>query len=225
MPAVLSYSFLDSFENCRKQAHEVYILKSVPRFKESAQEGIEIHEALAKRIAGGAETPHASAERLVQSLERRGKAQTEVKLGVTRELEACDFFSKVVWLRGVVDVLLLGRGDADRPDRARSAFIGDWKTGKVREKDLQLQIFAALVFANYPEVENVRAVNLWLREPDLKMQPRDWSRDRLPGLWAQILRLADHVEESERSGSWPARVNALCGWCQVVHCEFHPGRK
>lgn len=211
---IYSYSFFSAFENCPREAQDRFVLRTPRPEKESAIPGIEEHAAIAQRLAHGITLPepYLRAERMVQSLEKAGKALTEVKLGVTRDHEACDFFSGACFLRGVIDVLLL---------RGSVAFLGDWKTGKVREKELQLLIFALLVFAHHPEVGTIIAANLWLKVNRVG-ERRVYKIGEVPSMWAEVYA---RVAEIERAETWPEKPSPLCGWCQVVECKFNPRRE
>lgn len=214
---IFSYSFIDQFENCPKAAHDRYVLRTKRGEKESAIPGIEEHEAIAKRISHKIPLPEAytRAENLVQPLEARGQLEAEVKLGVTREMEACDFFAGIVFLRGVIDVLMRRNG---------TAFIGDWKTGKVYEKELQLLIFALLVFENFENIDAIAAVNLWLKtgRPGAAQQ---FIRADLPQMRAEVYGHIRRLEEADEKDDWPEKPGPLCAWCQVVECKFNPRRE
>jgi hypothetical protein len=53
----------------------------------------------------------------------KGEKLCELKMGLTENLEACGFFDKDVWFRGVADLIVLDR-------EAGVAKVIDYKTGK-----------------------------------------------------------------------------------------------
>ena len=82
--------------------------------------------------------------------DRKGDKLCEIKLGITENLEACDFYAKDVWFRGIADLVIL---DDDL------AWVVDYKTGKsAKYADKgQLELMALGVFAKYPQIKTVRA--------------------------------------------------------------------
>jgi hypothetical protein len=52
---------------------------------------------------------------------KRGKKLCEYKMGLTENLEPCDFFAKDVWFRGAADLIILD-------EEAETAWVIDYKT-------------------------------------------------------------------------------------------------
>jgi ATP-dependent exoDNAse (exonuclease V) beta subunit len=51
-----------------------------------------------------------------------GDKLCEYKMGLTKNLEPCDFFSQDVWWRGIADLIVLN-------EEKETAFVVDYKTG------------------------------------------------------------------------------------------------
>lgn len=218
---IFSYTLLNTYENCPRQAYERYWLKiPVPETDEMAL-GKQIHKHLENRLLFGLDnnplpTPLEPLEPICRSLEVRGVPETELKIAVSRDLTDTGFFDGDAYLRGVIDVRLL---DAGR----EGAFILDWKTGKNREADkepLQLMICAAMTFAAEPTVQHVMAANCYTKTAQLG-QAHSWRRSELPDLWRTILPLIHEIEQAEFDGKWPERPSGLCGWCPVKNCQHN----
>ena len=106
-----SFSKMKSFQTCPKQFYHVNVLKQFP-FKETEamRYGTEFHEAAEHFIRDGTPIPDrfAFARPALEALAAKaGEKLCEQKLGLTAELEACDFFAKDVWFRGIVDLLII----------------------------------------------------------------------------------------------------------------------
>lgn len=216
-----SYSFISSYDICPRMAHGKYILKYKDPETIQTKHGNEVHKALEKYVAEGeplrAEYRHwEPLAASIKSLKDRGATiEVERKLGVSEDLQPRGFFEAGVYGRGVVDILTIS-GD--------TAWIGDWKTGKVKENDFQVGVFAALVFTNYPAIRRISANNIWLQSGRPGVQ-YDYRREGLPFLWATILPKIQRMELSAARDHWPERRSGLCGWCPVKECKHNPKRE
>ena len=73
-------------------------------------------------------------------------------MGLTEDLEPCDFFDRRVWFRGIADLIIVDI-------LAGVAWVIDYKTGrssKYADKG-QLELMALSVFKHYPQVTKVKA--------------------------------------------------------------------
>lgn len=202
-----SYSFLRDFENCSYKAYRKYVKRDLPKETSAAlEEGILVHEMLERAINDGKPLsfPYAThADILV----KKG-AKAEVKLGMTKDMLPAGFFDDP-WLRGKVDVLVV---------EGPTAFIVDWKTGKVREDPHELRVQAMLVRANYPEVNRISGCYVWLKEGKMG---KVFDLTDINETYHETARAMDQVEYHEREGEWPLKPNPLCGWCPVKDCRFN----
>ena len=212
---IWSYTNLDLFQICGEWAYRKYIAKDLPPEEKTEEqlEGTAVHEALERRLSERMPLPknYARWEQFCVSLEKTGQPMTELKVGIGRDFKPRGFFAPDCWGRGVLDVVALG-------DHA--AFIGDWKTGKVKEKPLQLDLFALFGFAHWP-VDTIVAANIWLK-PSKVGTPRTYYRKDAPALWARILPTINAMEQAEVRGDWRAQPGPLCGWCPVTSCAHNP---
>lgn len=231
MPVTLppwSYTAIDTFDNCPHQYWWKYI--AVPKNKEPATEemleGRRVHDALEKRVAANVSlpTPYMKYDPLCQSIVQGaaaagGEIRTELKVALNRELKPCDFFAKDVYGRGALDVTVMT--PAKNPDLV---FIGDWKTGKTREKDFQVKIFALFGFLTWPSVTRVDACNIWL--PTLKVGQRyRFFREDVPRIWSEMYIKLSAMEMAAATDNWVKRQSPLCAWCPVKSCEHNRSQK
>lgn len=219
-PFTWSYSRLKNFENCPKKHYHVDIAKNVVE-PESPQlaEGSALHEAMAARLNPAKRTPlplqYDHLEPWALALERaagtEGRIGTELKSGLNRDFANAQFFGKDVWFRGILDVLVL---------RGPVAIIGDWKTGRVADDNPQLALFAQLVFAQRPEVQQVRTIFFWTKT--MEKTSKDWRRGDMGGFWADMLPRVAALENAHKAAEYPAQPGRLCRkWCPVTQCAHN----
>lgn len=207
-----SYTLLNTFERCARQAHHRFVLKD-QKFVETEEIrwGTRVHEAMEARL-NGKPLPDEMKHHEEWFAELTG-AKAEVKLGVRRDWTPCGFFDKDVWFRGKLDVLL---------KTALGAVIIDWKTGKRREDADELKIFAALLKAHHPDLQRISGWYLWLKDRSVG-RLHDLSDAKTKQ--AEITGRMERLDRSLATGYWPPHETPLCGWCSVQSCEFHPEKQ
>ena len=218
-----SYSRLKNFETCAYRHQQVDLEKTVAD-QEGPEllDGNEAHDALAKAITG---TPLPSKlakyQPWVDRLTSKGNdtIYVEQKLALTETHEASEFFGNAAWFRGVIDYLKLVE-----TSKGVVALMVDWKTGKRVEDSVQLALFAAMVFAHYPQVAKVRTEFVWLKEgTDLDHTTReDFTRADMDDLWLALDERIEALKYAWEQGAYPPNPGRLCRkYCPVVHCEYH----
>lgn len=216
MNHVWSYSSLDTFKSCPRRFYHRYVLKEKEPETEALRNGIAVHAALEARIKGTPLPEHMlkydpMATSIVNAWQKGMKVYTELKMGLTREMEPCGFFDKKVWGRGAADVILIA-GD--------TAIIFDWKTGKKREKEDQLRILMLFTFKHFPKLNWISAMNLWLEPGDIGM-PFTWGRDDQAQQWGIVLPQIQLMECSIAANAWVEKPSGLCAYCSVKQCQFN----
>lgn len=212
-----SFSRIKAFDTCPKQFYHVNVLKQFP-FKETEamRYGTEFHEAAEHFIRDGTPIPDrfAFARPALEALEAKdGEKLCEQKLGLTAELEACDFFAKDVWFRGIVDLLIID-GDV--------ATVVDYKTGKssrYAEKG-QLELMALSVFRHFPEVKTVRAGLLFVIANELVKAKYEKTGQK--DMWRKWLSEYGKMESAFETGVWNPKPSGLCKrHCPVTECPHN----
>lgn len=219
--AAWSYSSLKTFQSCPRKYYHLKVLKDV---KESTSEimlyGVDAHKAAELYISENVELPekYRFMKAQLDTLNAlKGEKHCEYKFGLSVDMEPCDFFAKNVWLRGVMDLLIIDKESA-------TARIVDYKFGKSKNADpSQLQLMALAVFKLFPEVKKVKAGLMFCAED--KFIPSKYSSDDAPTMWMDWLPDVNRLEAAYESNVWNARPSGLCkAYCPVVKCS-HNGRK
>jgi hypothetical protein len=214
----LSYSFIRDYENCPHKAQHKYVLKDLPPEPMSPElaEGIRVHDLLEQQI-NGAKDILADVDfdldrfgPFVMPLMEKG-ARAEVKLGMALDGRATGFWQGPVWLRGKLDVVV-GCSEA--------ALIVDWKTGKVREDPLELEIGALLLKAAQPMLKRIRGYFVWLKELKLGKLHDVSDTEKTFGRVLSVER-----EMNQEGKEWRKTPNPLCGYCPVKTCEYNRSGK
>ncbi len=235
-----SYTSLSTFELCPFKYREKYITKTVPPAdSEAMRNGREIHETLEVAIKGPAAVAtigHRVASIGVGNLPpivarlRGAGARAELALGVKADWTPCDFFDPDVAGRGKLDVALI---DGD------TAFILDWKTGKVTNKkyqtDAEIALHAVLLKAHYPELTRITGTYCYTRDgsftggkPDGRPDPGPRELADLSNTAAVRWRIGSTVAAIEMAlakDKFTTRKNNLCPWCEVTTCKHYKPRE
>jgi hypothetical protein len=215
---IWSYSSIDLFQTCGLWAYRKHVAKDLPPEVKSDEQqwGIDVHAALERRCRDGTPLPEPFKrwEPLAASVCKAGAPLVEFKVGLGRDFKPRSFWADDVWGRGVLDIGVIGTD---------TAFIFDWKTGKPKEKPLQLKLFALFGFAHWP-VDRIVTANIWLKtgKPGA---PTLFTREQVPALWSEVLPTINAMERAEETGQWRAQPSGLCDWCPVMDCVHNPGRK
>jgi len=218
-PFAWSWSALDSFETCPRRHQLVKVVKAFPE-KQNPQmlAGQQFHKALELRVERGKSLPPdmKQYEPIIQRLEKSAEGGTMVaerKIGLTRDLQECEYFDKAVWLRTVVDCQIdSGCG--------KKAMVLDWKTGKVKEGYDQLALTAAVKFAISPTLERASTAYVWFQANSITKE--NFVRDDVAGIWRNILPRVAKLENALATGKFPAKQSGLCrAHCPVTTCEHN----
>lgn len=216
-PFAWSHSRLNAFETCPHRFLKTSLEKAVVE-KQSEQQlwGNRVHKGLEDRIKSRKPLDDAlkKYEPVAQVIERHGqgkKVEAEKKLGLTKDLRETTYFSKDIWLRGIIDVTIEHKG---------TVFVGDYKTGKKKHDSDQLKLSAGMIFATRPWVDKVATGFVWLKEGGVTSEK--FTRDDVPMIWGEFIPRAARMEEAIKDQNFPKRPSNLCReWCPVHSCEFN----
>lgn len=208
-----SFSRINDFIKC---AYMVYMKSIVAKnqrvkFIETApmKQGKLIHLMLENRVSKGIPIPAdyaATLEPIARAMiEADGTTFTELQIALDENLNPCGYFDwDAVWVRVIIDVMKIN---------GTKCFVGDYKTGTPNFDELQLKLFAAVVFQTYPEVEEVTTAFIWTKTGTL--DPAVYTRDQVPALWAELLVEPMKMHEASVMNKWPKRPGHWCKWCDV----------
>lgn len=209
-----SYSSLTKFETCPYQYYLTKVANVVVEPPTKATEwGTRVHEALELRVRDKTPLPDWARqwEPMVAKFDRFGdRVACELELGLTRNMLATGFHDPDCWYRGIIDIAVHGR----------KAYLGDYKTGKVKTGNDQLNLFAATYMTLHPDVESCTTQYLWLKFN--KTTGRQIARSDVPAIWQDYFARVARLEHAYEVNKWPKKPSGLCnGWCGAEgHCSF-----
>jgi|SRR5215475_6318500 len=208
---VYTYTNLNCYDKiCAHQFYRRYIKRDIKFVETPAiKHGNAVHAAMEQRLVGQKPLPAQLRhhEELLTPFEREGlTVHAELKLAIADLDKPIDFWHQDAYLRGKLDCVLM---DSDR------AFMADWKTGKIREDPFELEIGALLLQQNYPHIQYIIGNYVWLAENRVG-KTHDLSNTA--GTWNKVNAIAMQIE---RDRTWEKRPSGLCGWCDVMDCEYN----
>lgn len=137
----------------------------------------------------------------------------EHQMCITEAMQPTGWFDSDAWGRGVIDACVIV-GD--------TAYIFDWKTGKVKQDDFQLKLFCAFLSIYYPQVTRFIVKFIWLKFD--KITPEAHlviTKDDIPRIWSDTLAKVHRMKQAWDSGVWQAKPSGLCPWCGYNdRCEY-----
>lgn len=217
---IFSWSLLEQYETCPNKCYHQNVLRDIPwvETKENLW-GIDVHAEM-ERCARLRVLPQGRFEPLsyivTAFLAAKGELRPEVKLGVDRELQACDFYDPNVFIRGNNADLIIDYGDW--------AIVWDYKTGRRKKGSKQLMLTALMIFARFPRLNRLVCSYIWVQNKDSNKKPEKevYTRDQIPELWPYFLELIREIEYCAHKEIWYKRQNGLCrNWCPVSSCEYN----
>jgi hypothetical protein len=207
-----SYSSIKLYENCPYRYFRQRVVKDViDEGGEASKHGERIHQYLEVRLKENAALPQEIAhyEPLCASIERiseGGELLIEHELVLTENLTPTGWWDSDAWLRSKLDILVIN-GDL--------ANVMDWKTGKRNADQFQMQLFAAQVFQNYPDIQTVKTSLVWLKT--MEMDTEVYQRAQMNDLWADTMKRIQRIYKSLEHDNWPAKPSGLCRFCPARH--------
>jgi len=214
-----SFSRLKAFEQCPRK---FYHLKVAKDYKEAETDamlyGTLVHEAAEEYIRDGKPIPkkYAYIKRTLDKLNAmRGEKLCEYELGLTANLEPCEFHADDVWFRGIADLIIL--------DKERGvAKVIDYKTGRsTRYADKgQLELMALAVFKHFPDVTVVKAGLLFVVANEFITAV--YTQADAQALWKKWLTRFATMEKAYSCDVWNTRSSGLCRrHCVVTQCPHN----
>lgn len=222
-PFTWSYSALKEYEICPLRYYECRVTKAWGQEKTAELErGDNLHLAMKHRVLKGTPLPleFAYMEDWAAKLTAADEARyCEMKLAATIDMKQAPYFGRGVWLRGIVDYMAV----SDLSNNMLIANIVDYKTGKPKDDDTQLELNACLTFAHEPKLVGVTATFLWTEYGDTSHTTV--LKGHAKGIWDGIKPRVDKLQQAVIAGEFPAVKNRLCReWCPVLSCE-HNGKR
>ena len=227
----MAYSFtaLSQFEQCPKKYYETRVLKKWKQPEsEEMQYGTKVHKALEDYALTQAPLPlslsqyQPYADALDEARAAGMVIAPEQTIGVTYDGQGVKGRSDIWWaddvkLAGISDLTLL-------TSDLSYARIADYKTGSAKYPKMeQLDLMAYLTFVEYPTVQTIDAMLLFVKVKEVyPHQPERYTRDDMADIAQVFDQKIAQVEVAKATGQWADNGgNPLCGWCEVLDCPFH----
>jgi hypothetical protein len=214
-----SYSALSLFNQCPKKYYHLKVAKDVVEpVTEALTYGTKVHEAAEFYIRDGKPIPpeFAYMQEILDMLKNLpGEKLCEYEMGLTKNLEPCEFKDKDVWWRGIADLVIM---DEDK------AYLVDYKTGKSSKyaDTKQLEILSLALFKHFPNLKRVKAGLLFVVAKDIVKA--NYTRETQEPHWVRWLQDTTQMELAHANEVWNARPNFSCkNFCAVVSC-VHNGK-
>ena len=211
-----SYSSIKLYENCPLRYFRQRVVKDVvDEGGEASKYGERIHTFLEHRLKENASLPQEVAhyEPLCASVERiskGGELYIEQELVLSENLTPTGWWDADAWLRSKLDILVINGTIAN---------VMDWKTGKRKADQFQMQMFAAQVFKHFPEVDVVKTSLVWLKT--FEIDTETYQRSEVNPIWADIMKRIQRIHSSLEHDNWPAKPSGLCRYCPARHdCDY-----
>lgn len=212
-----SYSSIKTFEQCPKKYYHLRVAKDVKdEGSEATLYGQELHTAAEEYIKQDKALPpkFKFIQETVDAIKSiPGDKHCEMKLGVKQTdagYEACGFFDKDVWWRGIADLVIIN-GD--------TAYSVDYKTSKnAKYADTkQLDLVASALFTHFPQLKTIKSGLLFVISKDFvkKDHNSDFRTAYIEHFSFDLMR----IETATKTGVWNAVSGPLCGYCPVKTCH------
>ena len=218
MSIVWSFSSLKTFQQCPRKYYHTKIAKDIkePDTKATLY-GKQMHTIAEEYIRDGKPIPPAFdyLEPTLQMLAAiPGEKLCEVKLGLTRDLRACDFDAPDVWWLGSADVVIIN-------EEKGLAHSVDYKTSKsARYADTkQLDLVAAGIFAKFPNIKRIKSALVFVVSKEFVKANHEKEKELR--YIAQVVPDIKRIEIALQTNVWNPVSGPLCKFCAVKECEYN----
>lgn len=213
-PFSCSFSALNQFETCPAQyaAQRFY---GTTKSEDTAATiwGTRVHKALENRVLHDEPLgkDFQQYEKYASAIIKApGITKCEYQMAFDIQMQPVDWFAPTAWVRGVADVLQYD------PARQRVNCL-DYKTGKIKDDDTQLKMFACFASILYPDAEEFNCKYIWLKFDQITGAV--YKKEDVGPIWGGIANRIFKVMECWETQNFPCRPSGLCrGWCPVSEC-------
>lgn len=218
MSIVWSFSSLKTFQQCPRKYYHTKILKDIREPDTQATlYGKSVHTAAEEFIRDGKPIPpeYDYIRPMLETLSSiEGEKLCEVKLGLTEELEACDFHAPNVWWHGIADLVILNHDK-------KIAYSLDYKTSKsARYADTkQLDLVAVGIFKHFPNIVRVKSALAFVVSKEFVKA--EHHVEMVPKYIEKPAQDVARIEAAIKNGVWNPVQGPLCKFCAVKSCEFN----
>lgn len=218
MNIVWSFSSLKTFQQCPKKYYHVKVAKDIKEPDTTATlYGKSVHTAAEEYIRDDKPIPpqYAYLQETLDHLKAiEGEKHCELKLGLTKDLKACDFDAPDVWWHGIADLVVINHDK-------QLAHSVDYKTSKsARYADVkQLDLVALGIFARFPNIVRVKSALAFVVSKEFVAAEHHaaMSTKYIEKPAQDVAR----IQAAYKSGVWNPVQGPLCKFCAVKDCEYN----
>ena len=218
-PIVWSFSSLKTFQQCPRKYYHAKVAPDAVRDPDTTATlyGKAAHTVAEDYISKGTPVPP-QFEYMQEVLDILkaipGEKLVEVKLGLTKDLKACDFHAPDVWWHGIADLVVINRAIG-------VAHSVDYKTSKnARYADKkQLDLVACGLFAKFPEIKRIKSALIFVVSKEFVKAEQlvEFKNTYMDKSAVDVAR----IEAAIKSGVWNPVSGPLCKFCAVKDCEYN----
>lgn len=219
----LSHSSADRFFTCPHAYEREKLIKDVPYMEtEATLWGTRVHDACEQFVKGeSVDLTTLMMADLQPVLEYLRDFPADHKCA---EYEWCFNTAGVICDKDAPDAMFLGYTDFEAV-RGDKAWVVDYKSGKRHSKFEQVELYALSIWMRFPEVNQINAGYLWLKERDpnsfLSFKTLYRATD-MPRIWKYRVDQYNRIKAAHDTGVFQAnpgkgRSKYPCGWCAVNH--------
>lgn len=218
MSTVWSFSSLKTFQQCpRKYYHTKVARDIVEPDTQATLYGKTAHTVAEEYIRDDIPVPpqFAYMQATLDVLKAiPGDKLCEVKLGLTKNLESCDFNAPNVWWHGIADLVVIN------PTQTM-AYSVDYKTSKsARYADVrQLDLVACGLFAKFPTLQKVKSALIFTVSKEFVRA--DHYAEMIPKYIQKPSEDVARIDAAKENGVWNPIQGPLCKFCAVKDCEYN----
>lgn len=218
MSIIWSFSSLKTFQQCPKKYYHTKIAKDIVESDTQATlYGKSAHTVAEEYIRDGKPVPpqFAYMQATLDNLKAiPGDKYCEVKLGLTKNLQSCEFHAPDVWWHGIADLVVLN-------EDKKLAYSIDYKTSKsARYADIkQLDLVAAGLFAKFPSIKRIKSALLFTVSKEFVKA--EHYAEMLPKYVQKPAQDVARIEAALENGVWNPIAGPLCKFCAVKQCDYN----
>lgn len=208
-----SHSSIKTYEQCPASYKFSRIDKIPSESGPAAERGKLLHAEAEAVIKGGLPIVSEPMEHMLPMLLRlrdQGALSEEV-ISLTKDWEITDYDADDVRLRGIIDVLLI---------EGPIAYVRDFKSGKKRDYSDQLKLYAAMVFAKYPDVNAIQPIIDYIDIKKSELYTRIMRKEE------SLLRewINERMMKIDNDKIYAPNPSSLCSYCSFRKNNFGPCR-
>lgn len=145
-------------------------------------------------------------------LNHRGVIGHEIKMGLDKKLQPCNYFSEDAILRGKIDFTIKD---------GNKILVVDWKSGKVKEQAYmsndQVMLYAIWAFNMFSDIDEVQADYVYVEHNEL--HSFNFKRENYKNFSQNYAQKIKKIETDEVFKKVPQRLCSYCDYFKQNYCN------